>query len=105
MLRNFQHPPGDGRLRPFIASRCVIAELLTASAGPLGRLAPALLKNADRADYGDALDTTAFQNKIGEHRHPQLRRPDPGTAGRLGAGSLLLFSLPYGCLAHIPPTG
>ena len=50
-------------------------------------LITALLKNADRADYGDALDTTAFQNKIGEHRHPQLRRPDPGTAGRLGAGS------------------
>jgi len=50
-------------------------------------LITALLKNADRADYGDALDTTTFQNKIGEHRHPQLHRPGPGTAGCLGAGS------------------
>jgi hypothetical protein len=31
--------------------------------------------DTEHADQGNALDTTAFQNKIGEHRHPQLRRP------------------------------
>jgi hypothetical protein len=38
-------------------------------------LITALPKDTDHADQGNALDTTAFQNKIGEHRHPQLRRP------------------------------
>jgi len=39
------------------------------------------------SDARPSLDTTTFQNKIGEHRHPQLHRPGPGTAGCPGAGS------------------
>src|SRR6185437_12815602 len=85
-------PPGV----PSCFSTCVIAELLTASAGPLGRLA---------SDARPSLDTTTFQNKIGEHRHPQLHRPGPGTADVQALAPIGLFTLPYGCLASISTTG
>ena len=58
-------------------------------------LITALLKNADRAYYGDALDTTTFQNKIGEHRHPPATPAQPGNRG------MSRRWLPFSCSAFL----
>lgn len=56
-------------------------------------LITALPKDTDHADQGNALDTTAFQNKIGEHRYPQLRRPAGNRGMSRPLAPFLLFNL------------
>jgi len=70
--------------------------LLTASAGPLGRLA---------SDARPSLDTTTFRTRSANTVTPSYTGPALEPRNVQALAPFGLFTLPYRCLASIAPTG